>query len=172
MSVTPAACMATSVPVDIEKPTSAAAKAGNSNLETREFNGETIYEIVTPNGDQSVSIAVTDGQLVVTNDTPLLEGMMRGQSGRTTLTDSADYKKIAKFFPSKTSMLSFQRGEAQLKMLYNMLKNSDNDALEGVDVSKLPSFDVIAKYLPSSGGYTVPDKKGAKSVTYSLKRSE
>ena len=156
----------------MKKTLAAAAKSGGSNMETREFNGETIYEVSTPNGGQPVSVCVAEGQLVLTNDTSLLEGMMRSQSGQAALADAPEYKKIAKFFPSKTSILSFQRGEAQLKMLYNLLKNSDNDATEGIDVSKLPPFEVIAKYLPSSGGYTVPDKKGAKSVTYSLKRSE
>jgi hypothetical protein len=68
-------------------------------------------------------------------------------------------------------MLSFQRSDAGLKTYYNLLKNADN-FWDGVDVSKLPPFEVLAKYLQPSGGYTVPDEKGAKSVTYSLKRHE
>ena len=115
-------------------------------------------------------MVVTAGQLVVTNDTPLLQGMMRGESSRTSLVDSDDYKKIAKFFPSKTSMLSFQRSDTQMKTYYDLLKNSDSN-WEGIDVSKLPPFEVISKYLQPSGGYTVPDKKGAKSVNFSLKRN-
>ena len=156
----------------MKKTLSAAAKSGGSNLETREFNGETIYEMITPNSDQSVSFTVTEGQLVITNDTPLLEGMMRGQSGgRAALIDSAEYKKIAKYFPSKTSMVSFQRSEAQFKTYYNLLRKSDN-VMDGVDVSKLPPFEAISKYFQPSGSYTIPNKKGAKSVAYSLKRSE
>ena len=155
----------------MKKTLAAAAKAGNSNLETRDFNGETIYEVSTPAGDQVFSFAVTEGQLIATNDTPLLEGVMRGQSGRTPLVDSDEYKRIAKYFPSKTSMLSFQRSDVQLKASYNLLKNADT-FIEGLDVSKLPPFEVIAKYLQPSGGYTVPDKKGAKSVTFSLKRAD
>jgi hypothetical protein len=155
----------------MKKTLAAAAKEGNSNLETREFNGETIYEVSSPNGDQAMSMVVTEGHLILTNDIPLLEGMMRGQTERTSLVDSDDYKRVSKFFPSKTSMLSFQRGDAQLKTYYNMLKNADN-FVDGIDVSKLPPFEVISKYLQPSGGYTVPDKKGAKSITFSLKRSE
>ncbi len=156
----------------MKKTLSAAAKSGGSNLETREFNGETIYEMITPNSDQSVSFTVTEGQLVITNDTPLLEGMMRGQNGgRAALIDSAEYKKIAKYFPSKTSMVSFQRSEAQFKTYYNLLRKSDN-VMDGVDVSKLPPFEAISKYFQPSGSYTIPNKKGAKSVAYSLKRSE
>jgi hypothetical protein len=156
----------------IKKTLAAAAKSAASNLEAREFNGETIYEIFTPNSDQSVSIAVTEGQMVITNDTPLLEGMMRGQAGgRAALIDSSEYKRISKFFPSKTSMMSFQRSEAQFKTYYNLLRKSDN-IWDGVDVSKLPRFEAISKYFQPSGSYTIPDKKGAKSVAYSLKRSE
>ena len=156
----------------MKKTLSAAAKSGGSNLETRDFNGETIYEMITPNSDQSVSFTVTEGQLVITNDTPLLEGMMRGQTGgRAALIDSSEYKKISKYFPSKTSMVSFQRSEAQFKTYYNLLRKSDN-IWDGVDVSKLPPFEAISKYFQPSGSYTTPDKKGAKSVAYSLKRSE
>ncbi len=156
----------------IKKTLAAAAKSAATNLETREFNGETIYEIFTPNSDQSVSLAVTEGQLIVTNDTPLLEGILRGQSGgRAALIDSSEYKRISKYFPSKTSMVSFQRSEAQFKTYYNLLRKSDN-VIDGIDVSKLPPFETISKYFQPSGSYTIPDKKGAKSVAYSLKRSE
>ena len=154
----------------MKKTLAQAAKSGNANLETREFNGETIYEFGSPDNDQLMAMVVTAGQLVVTNDTPLLQGMMRGESSRTSLVDSDDYKKIAKFFPSKTSMLSFQRSDTQMKTYYDLLKNSDSN-WEGIDVSKLPPFEVISKYLQPSGGYTVPDKKGAKSVNFSLKRN-
>ena len=156
----------------IKKTLAAAAKSAASNLESRDFNGETIYEIFTPHSDQSVSLAVTEGQLIITNDTPLLEGILRGQSGgRAALIDSSEYKRISKYFPSKTSMVSFQRSEAQFKTYYNMLRKSDN-FIDGIDVSKLPPYEGISKYFHPSGSYTIPDKKGAKSVAYSLKRSE
>jgi len=157
----------------MKKTLAAAAKAGSS-MEPREFNGETIYEVQQPGTDTVVSVAVTEGQLVITNDTSMIEQLMRGgKSGqRTALVDSPEYKKIAKFFPSKTSMLSFQRSDVQLKMYYNLLKSADPDVMDGLEVGKLPPFEVIAKYLQPSGGYTVPDKKGAKSVSYSLKRTE
>ena len=157
----------------MKKTLAAAAKTGGSSMEARDFNGETIYDIQQPGADTVVSLAVTEGQLVITNDTPMLEELMRGKSSqRATLVDSPDYKKIAKFFPSKTSMLSFQRSDVQLKMYYNLLKKADRDALDGLDVSKLPPFEAISKYFQPSGGYSVPDKKGAKSATFSLKRVE
>ena len=99
--------------------------------------------------------------------------MMRGKTAqRAPLVDSADYKKISKFFPSKVSAIMFQRSDAQLKVYYNLLKNFNSDVLDGIDSSKLPPFETIAKYFQASGGYMVPDKKGLKTVSYSLKRSE
>lgn len=154
----------------MKKTLAAAAKANEGKLELREFNGETVYEINQPGNEQSVSLAVTDGNLVVTNDKESLEGMMRGQSGRAaSLADSTDYKRYAKSFPSKSSWLSFQRSDVQLKMYYELLKTVDSEAIGGIDVSKLPPFDVVAKYLIPSASYAVPDKKGAKMVSFSLK---
>ena len=43
---------------------------------------------------------------------------------------------------------------------------------EGIDLSKLPPFEVLAKYIVSGAGYTVPDKKGSKSVSFSLKKGD
>ena len=154
----------------MKKTLSAATKASGAQIETREFNGETVYEINQPESDQTVSIAVTEGQLVITNDTATLEGMMRGQSGRAAaLVDSPDYKRYAKVFPAKLSMLQFQRSDVQIKLYYDMLKKADSESLGGLDVSKLPPFEVIAKYLLPSGSFAVPDKKGAKTVSFTLK---
>jgi len=146
------------------------AKSDGSPVELREFNGETIYEIAIPQGDQTMSFAVAEGHLVVTNDTPMLEGMLRSGSGVSSLADSAAYKKIAKHFPPKTSMISFQKSDAQLKALYDMMKNAENqEFLEGIDLQKLPPFEVLQKYLRTSGSYTVPDKKGALMIGFQLK---
>ena len=146
------------------------AKVDGAQVETREFNGETIYEIALPQGDQTMSLAVAEGHFVVTNDTAMLEGMLRGTSSGTPLADSAAYKKIAKHFPAKASMISFQKSDAQLKALYEMMKNAENqEFLEGIDLQKLPPFEVLQKYLRASGSYTVPDKKGALMIGFQLK---
>ena len=121
---------------------------------------------------QTMSFAVAAGHLVVTNDTAALEAMLRSES-QPALVDSPAYRKIAKHFPAKMSMLSFSEGEAQVKPFYDMLKNSDNiDFLEGIDFQKLPPFEAMRKYLRSSGGYTVPDAKGALSVNFQLKEAD
>jgi len=53
-----------------------------------------------------------------------------------------------------------------------LMRNAGSEAVDGIDFGKLPPFDVIAKYTSPSGSYSVPDKKGAKSVSFSLKRNE
>ena len=149
------------------------AKMDGAQVETREFNGETVYEIELPQGDQKVSFAVAEGQLVVTNDTAMLEGMLRATSSGASLADSAEYKKIAKHFPAKVSMISFQKSDAQLKALYDLMKNAENqEYLEGIDLQKLPPFEVVQKYLRASGSYTIPDKKGALMIGFQLKEGD
>ena len=147
------------------------AKSDGSQVESREFNGETIYELALPQGDQAMSFAVAEGHLVITNDTPLLEGMLRsGGSGASTLADSSAYKQIAKHFPAKASMISFQKSDAQFKQMYDLLKNAENqEFLDGIDLQKLPPFEALQKYLRASGSYTVPDKKGALMIGFQLK---
>lgn len=148
-----------------------AAKSEGADIETRDFNGETIYEITAGN-DQVVSLAVTAGHLVVTNDTPALEGMLRTVA-KPSLAESTGYRKIAKHFPAKVSMISYSRADAQLKAAYEMLKNADNtELLEGIDVGKLPPFEVLQKYLRPNGSYVVPDKKGSLFVGFQLREGD
>ncbi len=143
------------------------SKSEGAQVETREFNGETIFEIEAGQ-NQILSLCVSGGHFVLTNDTAALEGMLRSESP-SSLTQTAGYRKIAKHFPAKVSMISYSNADAQLKSVYQMLKNADNvDFLEGIDLQKLPPFEVIQKYLRPSGSYTVPDKKGALTVGFQL----
>lgn len=153
----------------MKKTLAKAAKTEGAPVETREFNGETIYEIEAA-PDQVVSLTVAGGHFVVTNDTPGLEAMLRTER-RSSLVDSASYRKIAKHFPAKVSMLSYSNADSQLKAVYELLKNADNP-VEGIDLQKLPPFEVIQKYLRPSGSYTVPDKKGALTVQFQLSEGD
>jgi hypothetical protein len=159
----------------MKKTLSKVAKSEGSPVETREFNGETIYDIETDDG-RTVSLAVAAGQLVITNDTSTLEGMLRTER-QPPLADSPAYRRIAKHFPAKVSMVGFQRSDAQLKAFYEFARNADNDFLEwlqldGIDMKKLPPFEVLQKYLRPSGSYTVPDKKGALTVGFQLREGD
>ena len=148
------------------------ATMDGADVESRDFNGETVYEVSLP--DQTMSFAVAEGQLVITNDTPMLEGMLRSDTAAAaaTLADSAAFKQISKHFPAKASMISFQKQDNQLKQMYDLLKNAENQTfLEGIDLGKLPPFEVLQKYLRTSGSYTVPDKEGALTTGFQLKDS-
>ena len=46
----------------MKKTLAAAAKASGSKMETRDFNGEKIYEVNQPGTDNAVSVAVSEGQ--------------------------------------------------------------------------------------------------------------
>lgn len=145
------------------------AKTEGAPIETREFNGETIYEI-DAGSDQVVSLTVSGGHFVVTNDKVALESMLRTER-RSSLVDSASYRKIAKHFPAKLSMVSYSNADSQLKAVYELMKNAE-DPVEGIDLKKLPPFEVIQKYLRPSGAYTVPDKKGALTVQFQLSEGD
>ena len=101
-----------------------------------------------------------------------LEAVIRGDRAQQPLVDSAAYRQITKDFPQKTSILSFQQTDDQLKVIYEALRqgqlqNADLPQ-EAKDVlAKLPEFEAMKKYLPVGGGYTVPDENGALFISIS-----
>lgn len=142
--------------------------------EAREFHGHTIYEMEAPppvgDGSSKFGICVSDGHLLITNDVTRIDQLILADKDRKPLSESAGYKKIAKIFPAKTSMLSYSRQDTQIQALYDMLRNGTiGGEIEGIDFSKLPPFEAIRKYLPATGSYVVPDKNGALFVSFSLK---
>ena len=67
-------------------------------------------------------------------------------------------------------MISFAKSDAQLRAIYDLVKNAENvDFIEGIDWKKLPPFESLQKYLRPSGSYTVPEKKGALTVGFQVK---
>jgi hypothetical protein len=118
-------------------------------------------------------MAITNGSLMITTHVVLLEQIMRGESDRATLADSTDYRRISRHFPDRTSLLTFDKGDAQVEALYELVQSGAfGEIVPGVDLTKLPKFELIRKYLPSSGGYAVPDANGALFVSFSLKPQE
>lgn len=147
------------------------AKMDDAPFQTREFNGETIYEIDAGRG-QTISVAVAGGHFVLTNDTGTLEGMMRTNPGAA-LVDLPAYQKIAKHFPAKMSLLSYSNSDAQMKALYQAMKRLDNEEfLDGISLQKLPDFEVLRKYLRPSGSYTIPDPKGKGALMVGFQLSD
>ncbi|MBA3312430.1 MAG: hypothetical protein H0T47_03930, partial [Planctomycetaceae bacterium] len=140
--------------------------------ETREFQGTTLYEIPTPNqGGQGgkMVIAVAKEHLFFATDVKRMEEILRGGVG-TPLAETEDYKKVAHFIPDEVAMLGFQDQRDQLKAMYEALKSGQvSGQLQGFDLSTLPPFEDIAKYLRQTGSYAVPDENGALIVSFSLK---
>jgi hypothetical protein len=153
----------------VSKTIAKAATADGFPGKTRDVGGTTVYDV--PANASTLSIAVSGNLLLMGTDEDKLNEAIRGKTSKP-LASSAQYKAIAKHFPKKTSMIGFQRSEGQVKMLYETLRNRDNDDVEGIDLKKLPEWSVIAKYFQPSGSYAVPDKKGALFVGFGLPGGE
>ncbi len=147
----------------------------------REFEGEKIFEMPTDeDGEEDKenpfhpAVAVVKKHLMFATHVQELEATLRSDGDKETLADSEAYKLIAKRFPEQTSSVSFQRSDAQLKMIYEALKNGSLTEAIGnedfqLDTSTLPEFDALKKYFQPSGGYMKPDERGWFMMGFSLK---
>ncbi|MFK7819707.1 MAG: hypothetical protein AB8G99_13390 [Planctomycetaceae bacterium] len=143
--------------------------------EVREFRDSTIIEIPNPQGGPTMALTVARGSLMFSTDVKLVEQLARG--GEESLVDSAAYKRVAAEFPAKAMALTFIDVKSSYKSMYESFRDGDpaemfpgmGEMLENIDFSKLPKFDVLAKYMLPSGGYTVTDDRGAYSQTFTLK---
>ena len=145
--------------------------------EAREFHGQTIYEAEIPLGGETskFGVCVANGHLLIATDVTRIDQIILADKDRKPLAQSENYKKISKVFPAKTSMLSYQRQDTQVRALYDMLRTGPlAQQLEGVEIDfkKLPPFEAIQKYLPATGSYAVPDKNGVLFVNFSLKSAK
>lgn len=147
----------------------------------REFEGEKIFEMPSDEDSEEAKanpfhpgVAITKKHLMFATHVQELEATLRSDADKESLADSEAYKLVAKRYPEQTSSLSFQRSDAQLKMIYDALKSGAlTEALSQddfqIDTSTLPEFDVLKKYFQPSGGYMQPDERGWFMVGFSLK---
>ena len=144
--------------------------------QTREFKGATIVEFEVPDLSGSLEpkmagLAISQDQLMFSNDVTAIEAMLRGSTDGDALVDSAAYKTIAESLPAKASIVSFSRNDSQIEALWDAAKGGQAGAfLPQIDFSKLPEFDTVKKYLTPNGGYSVPDKKGVLFVCFGTKK--
>lgn len=162
----------------------------------REFQGTTIFDIQPEipagagidgvNVDSGpLSIAIAKDTLFITGNPTLLESVLRG--GFAKLADSADYKAVAKNFPSSTTSITFSNMQESSRAIYEMLKQGSiekavdaaagqaGDKAPNVDVpfdtKNLPDYSVFAKYLSNGGGYSVVDDDGVTSTQFLLRKN-
>jgi Protein of unknown function (DUF3352) len=153
-------------------------------VKTRDFRGEIIYTLEGipgfGNSNKEMGLTVIQNHLMFSNDVSRLEQIILGDKDRKPLADSEKYKKIAKYFPSETSIQWYQEQQGQMKSIYEMFRSGKASEtisaipqlakfVEGIDFKKLPEFDAIKKYLPASGSYGVPHASGALFVSFTLK---
>ncbi|WP_299468961.1 hypothetical protein [uncultured Gimesia sp.] len=142
--------------------------------QTREFQGITLYELpgAVLNLPTDAGFCIAENQLFIANDVKQIENVLRKDRGVGSLINNPDYKRISEKFPEKTSIITYQNADAQIHALYELLRKNDSAVnLEGIDLGKLPPFEVIQKYLPVSGGYTIPDDQGFFTSTFTVKKT-
>ena len=164
------------------------ANTPGAPITTRDFRGETIYVLPSPTqlggvGSTDIGISVVKGNLMIGVPETLLEQAIRGDVEP--LSGSVDYKRMATFFPAQASSIGYSKGNAQIGSVYQLIRSgnfpptppgagfpgADAQGPVSIDFKKLPPFNVIEKYLLSSGSYIVPDKNGAVMVTFSPKKT-
>ena len=152
---------------------SAIVKTSVFPIEVREFRGETVYELsggIPGNQNVTLGFGVVNDHLMIASDVAMLEQVIRADQDQESLSESAAYRKIARKFPEKTSILSYQHQNPQFKAVYELVRSGQAGlSFQGLDFTKLPPFSAIAKYLPAAGSYVVPDKHGALIVSFRLR---
>ncbi len=142
--------------------------------QAREFQGTTLYQLPAAvlKSPADAAFCIAENQLFISNDVKQIESILRKDRGVGSLINNPNYKQIAENFPEKTSIINYQNADAQLHALYDLIKkNQDQIQVEGLDLSKLPPFSFFQKYLPVTGGYTIPDDQGFFSSNFSKKRA-
>ena len=151
--------------------------AGQGGLESRDFRGVQLYEVDGPAPGQAFSFTVSDGRLMLSMGGSLIEQVLRNDSDMRPLAESEDFRRVSQFFPANAVAVQFSRPAETYRPFYEMLKSGEaaenfpgnQDVFEKIDFTKLPPFDVIAKYIKPTGGYTVNDEHGMFMEAYQLK---
>jgi len=138
--------------------------------EKTEFKGVQLFTLKEEG--QKGAAAVKDKFIMVSPSADQLKLALSGPAEQP-LVNSENYLKIAGKIPEKVSLLGYQNPADQLEAGYEKARAGEFDSFtEGkLDLSVLPPFEVLKKYLTPSASYFVPDEHGTLGVQFSLKRS-
>lgn len=138
----------------------------------REFRGHTIYEMPDTGAPRRLGFGLIDKTLIISTDISLIERAARETSREDSLAESSVFKSLSKHMPTRTSGISFNSGETDMKPLYKLLRSKEFADDVGIDLSALPEFDAIRKYFPREAAYAVPDDGGVLFVQFAVSESE
>jgi hypothetical protein len=133
--------------------------------------------ILAQESELEVAIAVTDDAVLVSPNFDYLAQTVGGRSNLRPLAESPEYREIARQFPERTSMITFQRQDGRLEGLYEQLRAGllGSMGLPGVaggltdfDFRSLPSFTAMSRYLQTTGSFIVPETDGFRIVSLAL----
>ncbi len=160
----------------------------------RDFQGTTVYDFEVPpipnagaaglNLEGPISVTIAKGNLLVSTEPTFLEQVLR--SGGAALADSPEFQAIAKKYPEKTSILTYDRTEEQARLVYDMIKgegfqkaldqanaNNPGEKVENpIDPKKIPDFSVFAKYLAPGGTFGIQDEQGVTITSFMLRKAK
>jgi len=133
----------------------------------RDFRGTKVWDLDNEGGVE-FALSITQRCLMLTFDKTLLEQIVRG--GDEPLTESPEFQRVSKKFPSETASLGYSRKD-QFKSTYETLRKmaGDEENENDIDYSKLPKYEVLEKYLAPGGSFVAADPKGLFWTTFTLK---
>lgn len=140
--------------------------------EATQYKQHTLYEVdlgglggVGVQGAAAFSFTVARGGLFLSSSSALLKDVVDGKFTGKPLKEDPVFQRVVAKFPDKTSMMTFERGNA----IYDQLRAGALGVLITVDFSKMPEFEKVQQFLLPSGSYTIPDEKGVYSESMTLK---
>ena len=119
----------------------------------------------------STHLTVAHGALLVSNDAPLLDGIISSATGDP-LAGSADYRRLSAGVPAEKSLFSIQRPVNQLEVAYGLLKQGGVAVPGGIDLKLLPEFDRIRQHFLPTATWAAPTNDGFEYVSFSLPPEE
>ena len=167
-------------PQGISELLSQGVDAARGQVETREFQGTTIYEADNPQNDQRFAVAVSGNSLLLSLDVTELEAVLRGAADEP-LAETADFRKALAKLPGPVSIFSYSDAVSQSQTVYELFRSGALTGQMGDDeggrtmaeiVDALPPFEDVKEYLTISASYMVPDEHGALWVSYGVKPAE